>query len=44
MEIKVVKSKKGSYCLRCGEDKKEIRKIKLTCNVYGTYYKQHLYK
>lgn len=44
MEIKEVKGKKGSYCLRCGEDKKEIRKRKSICNVYGTSYKQHLYK
>lgn len=32
------------HCLRCGIDKKDIRKEKLICKVYGTIYKKHLYK
>ena len=44
MPIKVIRPKKGSYCLRCGEDKKAIRKQKLKCGVYGTSYKRHIYK
>jgi ribosomal protein L37E len=45
MKLKLVSyGKKGTYCLRCGMDKKEIRKEKHPCCVYGRNYKTHLYK
>ena len=42
--IVVKKSKKGSYCIRCGQDRSFIKKEKVGCSVYGTIYKKHLYK
>jgi len=36
--------KKGTYCLRCGMDKKDIRREKHICNSWGKSYERHLYK
>lgn len=37
-------AKKGTYCLRCGMKKIDIKKEKFECSIYGTYYKKHIYK
>lgn len=39
-----IAGKKGSYCYRCGIEKKEIRKEKIPCSAYGRNYNTHLYK
>jgi len=38
-----IADKKEVHCVRCGISKKEIRKEKFDCCVYGTQYKQHIY-
>lgn len=44
--LKIAKEnyKKGTYCLRCGLLKDEIKKYKDKCCVYGKFYKRHIYK
>lgn len=34
----------GSFCIRCGEDRKAIRRHNFACAVYGTSYKTHMFK
>jgi len=46
VKLKIIKrGKKGTYCLRCGMDKKEIQKETSNgCNAWGSYYFRHCYK
>lgn len=38
------KRKNKTYCLRCGADKKEIRKYQIYCSGWGEHPKKHVYK
>ena len=49
--FKVIKGKElqemidnQEICLRCGMDRKVIKKERVVCNVYGKVYKTHIYK
>jgi len=38
------KSKDDKICLRCGVSRRDIKKEKMRCTVWGTFYKRHLFK
>lgn len=49
--FKVIKGKElqnmidnQEICLRCGLDRKVIKKEHISCKVYGKVYKTHIYK
>lgn len=37
-------NEESDFCLRCGFDKKFIKKEKSLCSVWGKSYKKHMYK
>ena len=51
MKLRVIEGKElqaqidnQEICLRCGLNRKEIRRDNLVCKVYDKIYKHHIYK
>jgi hypothetical protein len=40
----IVRKEDKVICLRCGCDKAQVRKLGLSCNVYGRAYSKHMWK